>query len=99
MSLQNILYLILILSLSVTLIAMARIWLASAELPAKIWFYAVKRAAEVSNYFPLKLECGTWTMPFELAHQAQPDLRVLFKIFSVAAVCHECHEDLQLRKF
>ncbi len=37
-----------------TLIAMARNWLASAELPAKFWFYAVKRAAEVCNYFPLK---------------------------------------------
>ncbi len=27
-----------------TMIAMARNWLASAELPAKFWFYAVKRA-------------------------------------------------------
>jgi len=35
-----------------TMTAMARSWLASAELPAKFWYYAVKRAAEVCNYFP-----------------------------------------------
>jgi hypothetical protein len=51
-----------------TLIAMAQNWLASAELPAKFWFYAVKRAAEVCNYSPLKLDNNIWTTPFELAH-------------------------------
>jgi hypothetical protein len=39
-----------------TVIAMARNWLASAELPARFWFYAVMRAAEVCNYFPIKLD-------------------------------------------
>jgi hypothetical protein len=82
-----------------TLIAMARNWLASAELPAKFWFYAVKRAAEVCNYFPMKLETGNWTTPFELAHRTKPDLRVLFKLFSVAAVRRERHGNLQLGKF
>jgi hypothetical protein len=82
-----------------TLIAMARNWLASAELPAKFWFYAVKRAAEVCNYFPLKLDSGDWTTPFELAHQIKPDLRVPFKLFSVAAVCRERHGYLHLGKF
>jgi hypothetical protein len=37
------------------MIAMARKRLASAELPAKFWFYAVKRATEICNYFPLNL--------------------------------------------
>jgi hypothetical protein len=41
-----------------TMIAMARNWLASAELPDTFWFYAVKQAAEVCNYFPLKLGNG-----------------------------------------
>jgi hypothetical protein len=82
-----------------TLIAMARNWLASAELTAKFWFYAVKRAAEVCNYFPMKLETGNWTTPFELAHRTKPDLRVLFKLFSVAAVRRERHGNLQLGKF
>jgi len=82
-----------------TIIAMARNWLASAELPASFWFYSVKRAAEVCNYCPIKLECGTWTTPFELAHSAKPDLCVLFKLFSVAAVCRERYGDLKLGKF
>jgi hypothetical protein len=81
-----------------TIIAMARNWLASAELPTSFWFYAVKRAAEVCNYFPIKLECGTWTTPFELAYSAKLDLHVLFKLFSVAAVCRERYGDLKLGK-
>jgi hypothetical protein len=74
----------------------ARNWLASAELPAKFWFYAVKRAAEFCNYFPMKLTNGEWTTPFELAQQIKKDLQVLFKLFSVAAVHPEHHEDLHL---
>jgi hypothetical protein len=69
-----------------TMVAMARNWLASAELPASFWFYAVKRAAKVCNYFPLKLEDGTWTTPLQLAHNTKPDLCVLFRLFSLAAV-------------
>jgi len=34
------------------LVAMAWNWLASAELPGNFWFYAVKHAVEVCNYFP-----------------------------------------------
>jgi hypothetical protein len=75
---------------------MARNWLASAEVPTSFWFYAVKRAAEVCNYFPIILECGTWTTPFELAHSAKLDLHVLSKLFSVAAVCRERYGDLKL---
>jgi len=69
-----------------TMVAMARNWLASAELPAFFWFYAAKRAAEVCNYFPLKIDTHQWTTPLELAHGNKPDLRVLFKLFSLAAV-------------
>jgi hypothetical protein len=68
---------------------MARNWLLSAELPAKFWFFAVKRASEICNYFPLKLEDGTWTTPFTLAHGEKPDLRVLFKMFGLATVRRE----------
>jgi hypothetical protein len=62
-------------------------------------YYAVKHAAEVCNYFPIKLDNGEWTTPFTLAHKVKPDLRVLFKLFSVAAVCHEHHGDIHLGKF
>jgi hypothetical protein len=52
-----------------TMVAMARGWLASAELPSNFWFYAVCHAAEVCNYLPYQLEDGSYTTPFELAHQ------------------------------
>jgi hypothetical protein len=82
-----------------TLTAMARNWVVSVELPSTLWFYAVKRAAVVSNYFPMKLDDNTWTTAFELTHQVKPDLRVLFKLFSVAAVRREREGDRQLGKF
>jgi hypothetical protein len=82
-----------------TLVAMARNWLASAELPASFWFYVVKRASEVCNYFSTKLPCGTWSTPLELAHNIKPNLRVLFKPFSFAAVQRERHGDTHLKKF
>ncbi len=68
------------------MVLMARNWLASAELPSTFWFYAVKRAVEVCNYFPYQLEDGTYTTPFELAHKTKPDLWVIFKMFGLAAV-------------
>jgi hypothetical protein len=69
-----------------TIVCMARNWLASAELPSTFWYFAVRRAAEVCNYFPYKLEDGSATTLFELAHHVMPDLRMLFKLFSLAAV-------------
>ena len=81
------------------MVSMARNWLASAELPSTFWFYAVRRAAEVCNYFPYKLEDGSFTTPFELVHQTKPDLRVLFKLFSLSAVRRERIGDDKLCKF
>jgi hypothetical protein len=82
-----------------TMTSMARNWLASAELPAKFWFFAVKRAAEVCNYFPIRLEDGTWSTPLELAHRVKPDLRFLFKMFGLAAVRRERSGNLHPNKF
>jgi hypothetical protein len=82
-----------------TMTSMARNWLVSAELPAKFWYYAVKRAAEICNYFPNKLEGGSWSTPLELAYRVQPDLRVLFKIFGLAAVRCERTGNLHPNKF
>jgi hypothetical protein len=79
-----------------TLVSMARNWLASAELPPTFWFYAVRRAVEVCNYFPFKLEDGSFSTPFELAHRLKPDLRLLFKPFCLAAVCCKCCGDNRL---
>ena len=82
-----------------TMVCMARNWLASAELPSTFWFYAVRRASEVCNYFPYRLEDGNITTPFELAHKEKPDLRVLFKPFSLAAVRRERVGDMNITKF
>ncbi len=65
---------------------MARTWLASAELPSSFWFYAVRQATEVCNYFPITLEDGSLITPFELVHAIKPDLKVLFKPFTLAAI-------------
>jgi len=61
---------------------MARNWLAFAELPAKLWFYAVKCAAEVCYYFPAKLDNNVWTTSFEMAQMIKPDLGIYLN-FSV----------------
>jgi len=82
-----------------TMVSMARNWLASAELPATFWFYAVRRAAEICNYFPSKLDNGTFITPFELVHRCKPDLRVLFPMFGLAAVRRERTGDNRLNKF
>jgi hypothetical protein len=82
-----------------TMVAMARGWLASAELPSTFWFYAVRHAAEVCNYLPYRLDDGSYTTPFELAHQTKPDLRVLFKPFGLYAVRRERSGDISLNKF
>ncbi|MFN9979033.1 MAG: hypothetical protein ACK53Y_03925, partial [bacterium] len=73
--------------------------LASAELPSSFWFYAVRSAAEICNYFPFLLEDNTYTTPFELVHHTKPDLRCLFKMFGLAAVRREREGDNVLPKF
>lgn len=59
----------------------------------------MKHAAKICNYFPLKLDDGTWKTPMQLAHHTKADLRVLFKVFSLAAVQHEHAADQIIGKF
>jgi hypothetical protein len=59
----------------------------------------VKHAAEICNYFPLKLSDNQWITPLELAYGVKPDLRLLFKVFGLAAVCQERVGDMRLGKF
>jgi hypothetical protein len=72
-----------------TIVNIAHNWLASAELPPTYWFYAVRHAAEVCNYFPITLEDKSFITPFKLVHATKPDLRVFFKPFALAAVRRE----------
>ncbi len=54
---------------------------------------------EACTYFPYMLEDGSYTTPFDLVHQTKPDLRKLFKLFSLAAVLCEHIGDDKLNKF
>ncbi len=81
------------------MVSMAWNWLASAELPASFWFFAVRRAAEICNCFPYTLEDGRITTPFVLVHHCKPDLKVLFKLFCLAAVTRERIGDNTISKF
>ena len=47
-----------------TILRMARRWIASSLLPPTYWWFAFKRAVEVSNYIPLKKD-NTWATPHE----------------------------------
>ena len=70
-----------------SVIRMARSWLNSSLLPSSFWFYAIKRAVEVSNYLPVTLR-GQITTPFELAHHVKPNIQIqiLLPIFSIAYI-------------
>ena len=63
-----------------TMVRMARSWMASALLPTEFWWFAIKRAVEVSNYLPIKSN-NIITTPFELVYGSKPDLRLLFHYF------------------
>ena len=75
-----------------TCVRMARSWLSAAGLPPKFWYFAIKRAAEISNYFPV-LHNDTVTTPFELAHRRKPDFRTLFPMFSLSYVRQTTNSD------
>jgi len=68
-------------------------------LPLQNYLQVLRRAAEVCNYFPMKMENGSYSIPFELVHHKKPDLRVLFKLFSLAVVRRERVGDTKLGKF
>ena len=69
-------------------VIMARNWLKSSLLPAKYWYFALKRAIEVSNISPIKLH-NKITTPFEAVHDQKVDLCQLFPIFSTSYIKQE----------
>eukprot|EP00957_Ditylum_brightwellii_P174583 13293298-Ditylum_brightwellii.AAC.1 len=52
---------------------MVRNWLTSNYLPKKCWYFALRAAAQASNYMPIQTEEGQWTTPFELIYKCKPD--------------------------
>ena len=69
-----------------SLLRMLRSWLLSNLMPTKFfWYHALKRAVEVSNYLPIKVN-NKLTTPFEMVYKTKPDLRNLFPMFSVGYI-------------
>mmetsp|Transcript_21148 Transcript_21148/g.26890 ORF Transcript_21148/g.26890 Transcript_21148/m.26890 type:complete len:438 (+) Transcript_21148:1038-2351(+) len=65
---------------------MVRNWLTSNYLPKTFWYFALRAAAQVSNYMPIQTDNGVWTTPFELVHQTKLDWRNLIPKFSLSYV-------------
>ena len=68
-----------------SILRMARSWLAHSLLPSTFWWHSLKRATEVANYIPLKID-GQLTTPHELAYGHKVDLRNILPLFAVAYV-------------
>ena len=64
---------------------MTRGWISSALLPPPFWWFAFKRAVEVSNYVPIRID-NNITTRHELVFKTKPDLRSLLPMFSVCYV-------------
>ena len=75
-----------------TILKMARGWIASSLLPPTFWWFAFKRAVEVSNYLPLKKNNKVST-PHELVFGSKPNLQNLLPLFSVAYIRRRKSED------
>ena len=68
-----------------SILYMARAWLTSNLLPSQYWWWAMKRATEISNYLPLKMDNQLIT-PHELVYGTKPDLRFRLPQFSIAYI-------------
>ena len=75
-----------------TILRMARGWIASSLLPPTYWWFAFKRAVEVSNYLPLKLN-NKYTTPHELVYKEKPNLQNLLPMFSVCYIRRKTNPD------
>jgi hypothetical protein len=68
-----------------TLVNMARNWLKSSMLPMEYWYFAIKRACEVSNLLPVTRN-DKITTPYELVYNKKVDYRSLIPVFSIAYI-------------
>ena len=68
------------------IVTMARNWMKQQLLPSTFWFFAVKRAVEVSNMLPVITKQGKVYTPHEHTYQRKVDFRNLFPMFSKAYV-------------
>ena len=69
-----------------SLVNMSRNWLTSNLLPSKYWYFALRRACEVSNLLPTNHIENKITTPHELVFDKKVDYRDLFPMFSIAYI-------------
>ena len=69
-----------------SLVNMSRNWLTSNLLPSKYWYFALRRACEVSNLLPTKHLQNKITTPYKLVFNQKVDYRELFPMFSLACI-------------
>ena len=68
------------------IVTMARNWMGHQLLPSIFWFFAVKRAVEVSNMLPVETKQGEIYTPYERTYKRKVDFCNLFPMFSKAYV-------------
>ena len=67
---------------------MARAFLHQRQIPRMYWFWAIRHAYQINNYFPCKVN-DTKTTPLELVYGVRPDFSTLLPLFSVAYFKHD----------
>ena len=70
-------------------------WHTSNYLPRKFWYFALKMAAQVSNYIPILLENGQWTTPHEQKYCTKLYWRNLVPMFSLVYICRNRYSNKQ----
>ena len=66
-------------------VIMSRNWLRSSLLPSKFWYFALRRATEISNISPVKLQ-NEITTPFTAVYGEKVDYMQLFPMFAVSYI-------------
>ena len=81
-----------------TIVRMSRSFLTDRLMPKRFWFFAVRHAAQILNYCPGRRH-NHFTTPFEMAHQTKPDLRILFRLFTIGFFRHVTDSDRSRTQF
>ena len=67
---------------------MARSFLHQRQIPRVYWYWAIRHACQINNYFPCEVD-GEKTTPLELVYGVKPDFSTLLPLFSVTYFKHD----------
>jgi hypothetical protein len=70
-----------------TITNMGRAFITDMQMPRQYWYWALCQSVQVINYIPCTVE-GISTTLHELVYSIKPDLRILFRVFSVGFFRH-----------